>query len=278
MDATQRDAALIEIEALRADLDVSDEVAEEKLLAWMESSDAEVRAAAAEAVWEFYFLPRVLDRAFALARSDGDARVQRAALVAMGRVIHEGAIDDIEDTPIEDLDPELDLDPNVYWKVRAFLLAAARDETIPIEVRRFAVEALGYAGARADVAAILFEWYAMTDPPARRSALFAMGLSGCSQYARHVARHIDDEDLETRLVAIRAAGLGRVRVARDAVIEASRDKDPRVRLAAAEALGGFGGDDVLDRLDDLAEDEDERVREAARASIETAWDVGEDAE
>lgn len=276
VDATERDALLAEIEALRADLDAPDDEAEAKLLAWMGHEDAEVRVAAVEAVWVYYFLPRVLDRSLSLVRTDPDPRVARAALVALGRVIREGIADDIEDTPIEELNPELDIDPKIYWKVRKFLIAAAQDESIPIDVRRFAVESIGYAGRRADVAALLFEWYSMADPSARRSALFAMGLSGCSEYARQIARHLEDDDLETRLVAIRAAGLGRIHTARDAILAASRETDPRVRRAAAEALGGFGGDEVLDRLDEMADDPDEAVREAARESIETAWDVDGD--
>lgn len=277
MDALLRDAILAEIEALRADLDASDEDAERLLLDRMGHEDAEVRVAAVEAVWEYYFLPRVLDRALALVRSDADPRVARAALVALGRVIQEGIIDDIEDTPIEALSPELDIDPKTYWRVREFLLAAAQDEGIPLEVRRFALESLGYAGTRADVAALLFEWYGMAEPAARRSAIFAMGLSGCAEYARQIARHVEDEDPEMRLVAIRAAGLGKLRDARDAVLSASRDKDARVRLAAAEALGGYGGDKVLDRLEEMQDDADEKVREAAREAVETAWDVDEEA-
>ncbi|GEM_PF-5044276 len=272
----RRDATLAEIEALRADLDVKDEEAERLLLEWMGNADPEVRVAAVQAVWEYYFLPSVLDRALALVRSDPDPRVAQAALVALGRVIQEGIIDDVEDTPIEALSAELDIDPKVYWKVREFLLAAVQDEAIPVEVRRFALESIGYAGTRADVAALLFEWYGMVEPSARRSAIFAMGLSGCSEYARQIARHLEDEDPEMRLVAIRAAGLGRVHGTRDAVLDASRDKDPRVRLAAAEALGGFGGDEVLNRLEELQDDADEKVREAAGEAVETAWDVDED--
>ncbi|MEK7865521.1 MAG: HEAT repeat domain-containing protein [Planctomycetota bacterium] len=278
MDPVDRDAILAEIEALRADIDAKDEEAERLLLERMEHEDAEVRVAAVEAVWEYYYLPRVLDRALVLVRSDPDPRVARAALVALGRVIQEGIIDDIEDTPIEALSAELDIDPKVYWKVREFLLAAAQDEGTPVDVRRFALESLGYAGTRADVAALLFEWYAMADPSARRSAVFAMGLSGCAEYARQILRHVEDEDIEMRLVAIRAAGLGRIGDARDAVLAASRHKDARVRLAAAEALGGYGGEKVLDRLEEMQDDADEGVRDAARESMETAWDVDEGSE
>ncbi len=272
MNSADRDDVLEDITLLREEMGATDEEAQKKLLGWMSAPDARVRAAAAEATWEYYFIPAILERAMRLVRQDADPLVQQAALVGIGRVMQEGQIDEIEETAIESIDSEMDLDPKIYWRVFHFLLDAASDESIPVGVRRFAVESLGFAGERSDVVALLHEWYGRPEPEAKRSAVFGMGNSRSDAFASQIVRHIDDPDREMRLVAIRAAGHAACEDAIDRVLAASRSKEVAVRRAAAEALGGYGGDDVLDRLEEMQDDADESVCDAADKAIESARD------
>lgn len=272
MKSADRDDILEEISLLREEMGATDEEAQKQLLGWMSSPDARVRAAAAEATWEYYFIPAVLERAMALVRQDADPHVREASLIGIGRVMQEGQVDEIEETEIASIDLELDLDPQIYWRVFHFLLEVAGDESIPIGVRRFAVESLGYAGERSDVVALLLEWYGRPEPEAKRSAVFGMGNSMSDAFASQIVRHIDDPDREMKLVAIRAAGHAACEDAVDKVLAASRSKDVGIRRAATEALGGYGGDDVLDRLEELQDDPEESICNAADKAIESARD------
>jgi HEAT repeat protein len=216
--------------------------------------DAEVRQAAVDGLWESED-EAVAESLLALLANDPSEGVRAAAASALGQFTYLAAV--------EELDEEL------AQRLRDALVASASgSETL--EVRRRALEALGFLGDDPSVQGLIADGYAHREPSMRISALFAMGRSADSRWLEHAVRELESQDPELRFEAARALGEIEDTQAVRPLIKALVDSDLEVRLAAVEALGHIGGEQAIDALRQLTNSETEAVAEAAAEALDEA--------
>lgn len=201
----------------------------------MTDADPEVRQKTLECIWrldelEFinYFLDSdFIDRLIEIAKNDPSLPVRMAAIAeALGRYVREGFVMET-------------LDESDYQRVRDSILEMFRSTSEPPEIRRCALEALGFI-TEPEVELLVRAAYESGDLKMRESALFAMGRSGSEIWSGIILKELQSRQVEFRLEAARAAGEIYLTDAAPMLERLTSDPDPRVQVAAAEALGQAG--------------------------------------
>jgi HEAT repeat protein len=211
-----------------------------------------VRRAAIEALWDAE--DPALIKGFLQNLHDVDAGVRAAAASALGRFVY---LAEIEELPPEDAQ-----------RVTTALFAVLDDDAEIVEVRRRALEALGFS-SDARMIPLIEAAYADPDERLRASAIFAMGRSADERWTRTVVSELSNENPAMRYEAARAAGELGARPAVARLIELTRDSDREVLEVAIWALGEIGGATARHRLEKLAQSDDEEIAEAAEEALET---------
>ncbi|MBC8077833.1 MAG: HEAT repeat domain-containing protein, partial [Chloroflexales bacterium] len=134
----------------------------ELLLMALDDPDDDVRVSALGGLWELNSTT-LLARMAAMLRNDPSGEVRAAAALGLGRFMYFATLDELSDSAAQ--------------TARDALYAAAVDEGAPLEVRRRAVESLGYRGGDADIAPLIERAYDSGEQLERESALVAMGRS-----------------------------------------------------------------------------------------------------
>jgi HEAT repeat protein len=214
--------------------------------------DADVRTAAIEGLWEDEDVRLVPPLATALRKHEALA-VRTAAATSLGRFVLLGELEKIR--------------PEPYAQAYEALLAACQDQAEHVEVRRRALESLSYAGNET-VAKLIGEAHANPEEKVRISAVFAMGRSADSRWARHVCEELLSPNPELRYEAARACGELQISEAVSDLEELADDADREVQEAALWALGQIGGEKAQQILERYCDDEDEATRTAAEAALD----------
>ncbi|HUS16775.1 MAG TPA: HEAT repeat domain-containing protein [Chloroflexia bacterium] len=141
------------------------------------------------------------------------------------------------------------------------LLAAVRGTGQDIEVRRRALETLGYFSGSADVQAEITAAYKGPDL-LRASALVAMGRSMDPQWATILLAELRSAVPMMRYEAVQAVGELGDRANVPAILPLLEDDDLEVQLAAIAALGQLGGRVSAQALRMLGDSATEVTREA----------------
>jgi HEAT repeat protein len=225
----------------------------EVFLVLLEDADDEVRAAAVEGLWEDeskVLLLKLLD----LLRSDPAESVRAMAAVNLGRFAY---LAELEQLGREWSD-----------KLRNALLEAIYDSEEMLEVRRRAVEAIGYYCGDEAVTEIIEEAYNDPDEHMQISAMFAMGRNMDRRWLAPLARETQSPDAARRYEAARAGG----EMARPEMLPHIAplvdDPDREVQLAAIWALGQIGGAKAAEILKACLSGEDEVLTEAAEEALD----------
>ncbi len=216
--------------------------------------DDEVRQAAVDGLWESED-EAVAETLLTLLATDPGEGVRAAAASALGQFTYLAELEE--------------LDADLARRLHDALVASAGGVE-PLEVRRRAIEALGFLGEDPAVQALIAEAYAHREPSMRISALFAMGRSADARWLEHTLRELESQDAELRFEAARALGEIEDERAVMPLIKALLDSDLEVRLAAVESLGHIGGDQGITALRQMTESEDEAVAEAAAEALDEA--------
>jgi HEAT repeat protein len=127
-----------------------------------------------------------------------------------------------------------------------------------LNVRRFAVESLGFCTSKATTEAIRLA-YTSDEPLFRQSAIVAMGRSVDNQWEEIILEELDNSDEEMRREAVRAAGELQIQEAVPAIIRFINDNEDE-REVAIWSLGEIGGKEamrVLENLMEAAEEEED---------------------
>lgn len=218
----------------------------------LEDEDSEVRAAAAEGLWEDEDV-RLVPLLAARLREDEAVIVRAAAATSLGRFILLGELEKIHH--------------DSHALAYETLLAVCQDTEKHIEVRRRALESLAYTGNET-IAELIREAYAAPEEKMRTSAVFAMGRSADTCWAHYVRQELFSPNPELRYEAALACGELQLPEAVPEMEELADDADPEVREAALWALGQIGGDEARQILERYCRAGDE----ATRAAAETALD------
>lgn len=217
----------------------------------LEDTDADVRTAAIEGLWEDEDV-RLVPRLVECLREDDSVAVQAAAATSLGRFILLGELDKIRSAP----------------RSLAYegLLATYQNPEEHIETRRRALESLAYVGNET-VTALIHESYEMPEERMHVSAVFAMGRSADSRWKRQVQQELLSPNPELRYEAARACGKLQLSEAVPELEDLAEDVDPEVQEAALWALGQIGGDPAKQILERYCYSEDEAIRAAAEAAM-----------
>lgn len=218
----------------------------------IDDPDAEVRQQAIEGLWESMTYDTA-DLLVNVLRKDPAPEVRAAAASSLGRFTY---LIELGKT-----------DKKTASRVREALLAAHRSDSETVEVRRRALEALGYLCDQ-EVADMVAEAYQSDDEKMRASAIFAMGRNCHPRWLDTILREMDSPSPEMRFEAARAAGELEDQRAVPQLERLVLDPDGEVRHAAIAALGEIGGRRAKRILRACLQSPDASIREAAEEALE----------
>ncbi len=217
----------------------------------LQDSDARVRAAAIEGLWENedFRLVRLLIR---MLKQDGSALVRAAAAVSLSRFALL--------TELGKLAAPLD---EQIWDS---LWQTIHDPREDVDVRRRAVESLAYFD-RPSVAQVIEQAFQDDDLRMRVSAVFAMGRSADDIWSEQVLQQIASPDAEMRYEAVRACGALCIAEAIPQLSRLVADPDPEVQHMAIWSLGQIGGPEARRILQICLEQGNEAIQDAADEAL-----------
>jgi HEAT repeat protein len=224
------------------------------LRACLSDDDPEVRTAAIRGLWEDES-ERTMDRLITLL--DDDAGIVRAAAaVALAPFAQRAELGELPAPAAQ--------------RILSALLGAATDPEQPLEVRRRAIEGLGYFAASREAQTEIGRAYAHSEVTMRESAILAMGRSMRPTWFPYIERELKSPSPALRYEAARAVGelADDGRPLLPALLPLVDDDDTEISLAAIWALGQIGGSNAKRLLERLARSKDVTRRQAANDALE----------
>jgi HEAT repeat protein len=224
------------------------------MLVALDDSSSQTRLAALEGLWELTsndFLHVLLTKI----ELEPSAEVRAMQALALGRYAMQAELGQLNDADAA--------------AVRSILLRLVQADTSD-DVRRRALEALGYFSGDEQVVNLIGNAYETGAFHMRVSAIHAMGLQSDPRWLENCYAELESDEPELRFEAVSALGTIGEQRAVPRIIDALTDTDPEVRLAAIRALGELGGHMAVNALRRLARDDDPATAEAADAALEEA--------
>jgi len=217
----------------------------------LSDEDAEVRSKAIEGLWESEDTS-LINPLIILVEQDSSEKVQAAAATALGKFV---------------MLAELEKLRSCYKsKIEHVLLSVSNDKSVPVEVRRRALEAVAPLSLP-EVKEAIMEAYQSPDPKLRVSAIYAMGRNCDPSCLPILIRELASTDAETRYEASEACGELGEKEAVPYLIELIDDLDVEVQLAAIRALGEIGGSEAEECLEECQKNPSEEIRLAAEQAL-----------
>ncbi len=218
----------------------------------MHDQAAEVRAAAIIGLTEDEDT-RLIPQLVGILTEDPVATVRAAAAQALAHFALLGELNKIRPQPF-----------NVMC---AALTAAYNNPTEDLDVRRRALEALGYTSL-AEVPAMIEAAYAHPEERMRISAVLAMGRSADKRWAKIASQELFSPLPEMRYEATRACGELALTEAVPMLIELIEDVNPNIQQMALWALGQIGGKQAQRALEQHIYSDNPALRQAAQDALE----------
>lgn len=215
-------------------------------------ADPAVRVSAIGGLWEEAD-PALITPLLNLLQTDEAEAVRAAAAGALGRYVLQGELEEL---------PEAKVGPII-----AALKTTFRNVEEPIEVRRHALEALGFLSDD-DTSALVTQAYHHGNERLRLSAVFAMGRSLDSErWGAIVTEELSAAAPEMRYEAARAVGELEYAPAVRQLGELLEDVDEEVQINAVWSLGQIGGDKARQLLTAVLESDAEHLYEEAEDAL-----------
>ncbi len=218
----------------------------------LNDSDPRIRKLAVEGLWEddkVNLVRPLID----LLNHDQAEEVRSVAALSLGRYVLLGVLGEIADAPAREAE--------------AALFAAWGRYAEPVAVRRRALESLACSGLSA-VPDMIRSAYDDESELMRQSAIYAMGRSADSRWARFVLAELHNQRPAMRFESALAAGELGLRQAVQPLIGRLDDPDSTVREAAVVALGKIGGPAARRALRALLGGHDEALAQAAEDALD----------
>lgn len=219
----------------------------------LEDADADVRTTAIEGLAEDSST-LLLSRLLNMLRNDPDPSVRESSATALGRFTYLAQCNKLSPTA---------QDKNL----RDTLVQAARDRAEDEDVRRRAVESLGYFNADKEIQELIAEEYKQGRQHGE-SAVLAMGRTMDREWTPIILHELKSERPAMRYEAAHAAGEIGLEEALPRLTEMVDDPDSEVKLSAIWALGQIGGKPAADALALAAKSDNPAVRDAAQDAIQ----------
>ncbi len=217
----------------------------------LDDPDAQVRFGGVRVLWVEED-PQLIPRFLALARNDPNISVRANAVGALGSYMYLASLEE--------------LPPKLTRQIEEELMALLRDPREPDEVRRQALEVLGYS-LNLDMS----DWIEQAlsgDEDWQASGLFAIARTADAAWADRVVSFLQHQSPAVRAEAARAAGALGLQETVDTLIAMLHDPDAQVRMAAAWALSEIGGGEKIaealeDALENTTDEEEAALLEEA---------------
>jgi HEAT repeat protein len=220
----------------------------------LDDTESAVRALAIDGLWEDE-RSSTMER-FVDLLNDPAGEVRSAAALGLGRFAYRAELGEL---PASD-----------GARVLAALLAAATDPEQPLEVRRRAIEGLGYFANSAEAQAEVGRAYAHPEQLMRESAIAAMGRSMRETWFPYIERELKSPSPAMRYEAARAVGElgedGQPMLA--ALMPMVEDEDSEIALAAIWSLGQIGGSHAKRVLQRIVRSNNPARKQAAEDALE----------
>ena len=217
--------------------------------------EEEVRAAAIEGLWDDESCA-LLERLLVVAVDDPSARVRCQALLTLSRFTY--------------LIETADRWEEYRERTQRILLSIWNEAGGPLEVRRRAIEALGYLSSVPGVEESIVQAYSAPGREMRASAIHAMGHHLAERWRPAIERELASPDPEMRFEAAQASGEMAEPSFVPHLASLLEDEDHEVARAAIWALGEIGGPQARRLLEHcLEETAEEDLREAAEEALFT---------
>ena len=194
----------------------------------------------------------LMGRLLTILRSDPDADVREAAATSLARFAYLAQCNK--------LNGQAD-------RLRSTLLDSANDKAEESDVRRRAVESLGYLNGDDEVKQLIADQYRQSGRNAE-SAVLAMGRSMDNQWSPIVLHELRSERPAMRYEAAHAAGEMALEDALPQLAQMINDDDTEVRLAVIWALGQIGGKPAADALREVLQCGNPAMQEAAQEAMQ----------
>lgn len=224
------------------------------LRACLKDSDAAVRAAAIAGLWEDES-EGTLDRLISLI-ADPVGAVREAAVVALAPFAYRAELGE--------------LSPAAAQRVYVALLRTATDPEEPLDVRRRAIEGMGYFANAQEAQAEVGRAYTHPELSMRESAVLAMGRSMRETWLPYIERELNSPSPAMRYEAARAVGefgeAGRPLLSK--LVPLVEDDDSQIAESAIWALGQIGGPNARRILERLARSRDAARQQAAQDALD----------
>jgi HEAT repeat protein len=224
------------------------------LLALLNDNDPNVRVQAIDGLWENES-PALMRRLIGFL-NDESGEVRATAALSLSRFAYYAQVGELPPAETQLL-------------LRA-LLAAVVDAEQALEVRRRAIEAVGYFAESGEAQTEIGRAYAHPEQMMRESALVAMGRSMRPTWFPYIERELRSISPAMRYEAARAVGeLGEDgKTLLSALLPLVDDEDNEIATAAIWALGQVGGSSAKRVLERVARSKDPDRRQAADEALD----------
>ena len=213
--------------------------------------DAEVRSKAIEGLWENEE-PSLINTLVNMLEHDSSEQVQIAAATALGKFVM--------------LAEHQKLRSSYTSKIYQALLAAIKDRSKPVEVKRRALETVAPLSSP-EVEKAIGDAYQSGDNKLRISSIYAMGKNYNPSWLPILLQELGNPDAEIRYEAAGACGELGDEEAVPYLIELVSDPDIEVQLVAIQALGQIGGTKAKNCLEQCLDDPSEVIQQAAERAL-----------
>jgi len=215
-------------------------------------ADPAVRASAISGLWEDVD-PALIAPLLSLLQTDESDAVRAAAASVLGHYVYEGELEELDEAKVQ--------------PIVTALKAIYRDVAQPIEVRRRALESLGFLSDD-DTSQLITQAYHHANDRLKLSAVFAMGRSlDAERWGSIVMEELAAPDPEMRYEAARAVGEMEYAPAVRKLGELLEDVDEEVQLVTVWSLGQIGGEKAKQLLLAVLESDAEHLHEEAEDAL-----------
>lgn len=234
------------------------------LKGYLGSSDPEIMLSALQAASNYVSDESLFQEIFKMAHDYPEEEIRAMANSCLGAVIQDG-VEFEEQLPNGFPSGYASVSREFYLEVRDFLLEKVDAPMESMEVRRRALEALGYLAFQPEIRGIVMRFYHQApNPYVKVSALYAMGLVKDAVFERLILEELYAESEPVLLEAIHSAASLELHAAEERLLHLSKSASTDVRYEAIVALGGVA---PIGRLPDIikaveATEQSEEVREA----------------
>lgn len=234
------------------------------LMGYLRDSDPEIILSALQAASNYVSDEGLFQEVYKMAQGYPEEEIRAMANSCLGAVIQDG-LEFEEQLPTGYPTGYAQVPREFYLTIRDFLLEKVDAPMESMEVRRRALEALGYLGFQPEIRQIIMRFYHQApNPYVRVSALYAMGLVRDAVFERLILEELYSPSEPVLLEAIHSASCLELHAAEERLLTLSASPSADVRYEAIVALGALASLGKLPEILKTLEqgEQSQEVREA----------------